>query len=478
MSLFQRSLRSLRWTTAASLLKLPIGLLQSILLARLLPVEAFGAYAGVSAVILLSGVLFEFGLSGAYFHRAPETEDESQATTLFFTLRLLLYSVWAALLALGGWFFLDGSRLVLFQVFLLLTYLGKLTDAPRLLLMRRVKHRRLAALDLASALASAIGSVSAAVIIRDVWALLVPPLISFLCLWIGLFLVYPVWKPRLGWNWQGIRYFLRFGLRTHAANLMGQSLDYVDTLWTAVFLGDTALGYYSRAYRFATYPRTLLAEQSGALSAGIYAELKADRPGLSQAFTWINLLLIRGGFLLGAWLALLAPEFVVILLGERWLPMVEVFRWMLVFALLDPMKSAMTSLLVVTGRPGKASLMRLVQLLVLITCLFIFGRLHGIVGVAVAMDLMALAGLGLGMIFARQVVDFSIPKLLAFPLLALIAGLGLSQIISPVVEPIDIIWLVMAIKTLVLCVTYLTVLVVFERNTFGEIIHRLTHQSD
>ena len=73
MSLAQRSVRSIKWNTLATVLGFPLGFIQTVLLARLLPVEYFGVFAAVNSIIGLSGTVFEFGLGNAYVHRAPET---------------------------------------------------------------------------------------------------------------------------------------------------------------------------------------------------------------------------------------------------------------------------------------------------------------------------------------------------------------------------------------------------------------------
>jgi len=147
MSLAQRSIRSVTWTTVTTLVAVPINLLQTILLARLLPVEYFGIFAGVTALLGLTGTLSEFGLTNAFLHRSPETEDEDQALSVFFALRLLFETIWAAVILLIGWFSFTGLRFYVLVTMVAISYLLKLTLAPRTLLVRRVMHKRLALLD-------------------------------------------------------------------------------------------------------------------------------------------------------------------------------------------------------------------------------------------------------------------------------------------------------------------------------------------
>ena len=59
-SLARRSVRAVTWNAIANFIKLPISWIQSVILARLLPVDYFGIVAGMTAVIVLSKTFFSF----------------------------------------------------------------------------------------------------------------------------------------------------------------------------------------------------------------------------------------------------------------------------------------------------------------------------------------------------------------------------------------------------------------------------------
>ncbi len=178
MNLTQRSIRSVKWNSLATVLSFPLGFIQTVLLARLLPVSYFGVFAGVNSIIGLSSTIFEFGLGNAYVHRAPETQDEEHATAVYFTLRLVFDSAWAIfLLAFGISCYLAYTSEVM--IFLVVTgYLSRLTTVPQALLMRRVQHRRLAVLSLAGNFTVAVASIAIAWFTHSIWALLVSSIIT------------------------------------------------------------------------------------------------------------------------------------------------------------------------------------------------------------------------------------------------------------------------------------------------------------
>jgi O-antigen/teichoic acid export membrane protein len=470
MNLAQRTLRSGAWSVAANGIKVIILFGRSIILARLLPVDAFGTYVLAYAIVTLTGIIPLFGLGGALLHRSPESADEPTAAATHFTLTLGFTVVWAAVLV-SGTLWLSEAPLQPALITLTLIYAGLyLTETPRTLLTRRVDHQRLAQIDIAeTVLASAVavylalrGATVAALVATDAVALLVAT--------VGLYLWRPIWRPRLLWARETAAYFLQFGSRNMVGIALGAAIDRVDDIWTGAVLGPTSLGFYSRAYTFATYPRRVLAYPINNVTSGTLAELKDDRPALSQAFIRTNALLVRTGFLAAGLLFLIAPELVTILLGDKWGPMITPFRLLLVYALFDPVRATMSGLFVAAGRPEQLIQSRAIQILVLLAGLALLGPLWGINGVAVAVNLMLVVGLAIQTVQARAYVDFSAARLFAVPALALLLGLALAWVPAQVLcEPMSFAalcanpWATGLLKSVAFVVPFAAVMLAFER---------------
>jgi len=162
------------------------------------------------------------------------------------------------------------------------------------------------------------------------------------------------------------------------------------------------------------------------VAGGTYAELKDDRERLSKAFFRVNAFLVRSGFLVAGVLAAVAPEFVRVILGEKWLPMLGSFRLMLVFTLLDPIRVTISSLFVALGRPGDVVRSRLIQLLVMVPSVAVLGTWLGIEGVALATNGVLLVGMVILLVQAKLYVDFSVRRLFLVPC----AGIGLGLLAS------------------------------------------------
>jgi O-antigen/teichoic acid export membrane protein len=457
MSLAERSISSVAWNVGANVAKIAVLLARSILLARLLPVETFGVYALATSIVSFSGILPMFGMGSAFLHRAPETDDEEQAASIHFTLRLLLTALWAAALLAGSFMFTVGPlRLAL--VVLTLSFAGLyLTDTPKIILARRVQHRRLAMLDLLTAVFSSLIAVVLARLGFGLTALLATDVMTLTLAILVLYAWQPVWRPRLSWARETVRYYLRFGSRTMAGGVLSEAIDNVDDIWVGAALGSQALGLYSRAYTFATYPRRILAFPVNMVAGGTYAELKTDRRKLSQAFFRTNALLIRSGFLMGGLLIIVAPEFVRLALGEKWLPMVPAFRLMAVFTLLDPIRVTVSQVFVAVGQPERIIRVRLVQL------------------VAMVVNVVLLIGLIPLLHAAREHVDYSARRLFFAPTLAVVSGvtlaIGATETLCRMIHCGD--WMTGMIKGSTFTLTFAGILLLLERQQIVEMSVRV-----
>jgi len=461
-SIAQRSITSVSWNVVSNIAAIAIGFVRTVLLARWLPVEVFGVYALASSIVTLGQVVADFAMGEAFLHRAPETEDEDHAAAIHFTLKTIFTFAWAVVMSAGALTLSTGQVQLALLVRIAAASGITLTHIPNLILVRRIMHRRLALMRLCDVLLSTVLSLGLAYQGITLWALLASDLVS---LFVSVALLYfwrPVWRPRFAWSPKTVRYYLRFGCSTTLAIFLYHALDRLDDLWTGIFLGETSLGFYSRAYRFASYPRQLIADPIGLVAMGTYAELKDDRKRLSEAFFLTNAFLVRSGFFLAALIALVAPEFIRIALGERWLPMLNAFRLMLVFTLFDPIQRVAPSLLGAMGNPQLVVRIRSVQLAVLLAGLFLLGPSLDIAGVALAVDMMLVTGIAILLYKARAYVDFSIVRLFAAPTVALIVSYFASQRLGTLSGVLSADWEIAIAKSLAFTVIYFAVLLTLE----------------
>jgi PST family polysaccharide transporter len=119
---------------------------------------------------------------------------------------------------------------------------------------------------------------------------------------------------------------LRFGAGMSLTGVVMYAARYVDCLVLGRMLGPVALGFYSRAHQLVVLP---IMRSSGALNSVLfpaYAKIQDHPERLRRAF-YQNLALISViVFPALAWLAVMADELIVTVLGMKWEPAIEPFR--------------------------------------------------------------------------------------------------------------------------------------------------------
>jgi len=150
--------------------------------------------------------------------------------------------------------------------------------------------------------------------------------------------------------------------------------------------------------------------------------------------------------------------------------MLDAFRLMLVFTLLDPIKVTVAHLFLAVGEPEQVVRARGVQLVVLVVGLYSLGSFLGIAGVALAVDVMMVVGLVILLHQARKHVDLSLRTLLGVPSMALLLGILITVAILslPLSQGSD--WRTGLIKVVAFSLVYGVILWVFERRQLTEML--------
>ena len=242
-NIVQRSLNSISWNVFTSAMLTVIGFGRSILLARLLPIDVFGVYAFASSILSMSSPFATWTTGNAFLHRSPETQDEGYAAAVLLTLKLILVSIWASVIIIGALAFTSGQNRLALLVLTVISGLGQLTEVPRLILIRRIVHRRLAIIQLFNAFITAIVALFLAWRGVTLWALLATNVVT-LVLNVGFLYIWrPVWRPYLASSPPVIRYYLSFGSKSLLATLIAKPLDQLDDFGTGASLSNTSVSF-------------------------------------------------------------------------------------------------------------------------------------------------------------------------------------------------------------------------------------------
>lgn len=409
-----------------SAVTLSLGFARAILLARWLAPEQFGLMALALFFVDLLNRLRDLG----YDHdlvRDNTPSDDKVAAHYWLQVASGVAMMLMSLCLAPAWrrFYPDRNLLVPVIVALsaghLVTCLG---GTPLIMLRKVLGFGQIARIDLVKACVKTACVLILARAGAGVWALVAEALLEASILTAAVWLVHPI---KLGWSWDRatIRGYLAYGTPLFASQLIAFLLMQLDDFWVGTRLGDAALGYYALAYSLSEYPRRVVSDPIQQVILATMARVQADRLRLSQTLYRSGAYLVRMGMWAGGVVALVAPDFVSVLIGDKWLPAVAALRALAFFSMALPLVAVAVNLLVATGDAAAVLRVRLLQLALFAPAVVVGVRLLGYLGAALAADLMVLAGLVALLRRARRHTDFSVSKLLGAPLLALGVGAGL-----------------------------------------------------
>ncbi len=426
LSLTGHAVRGSALTVSASLFTLALGLLRSVLLARLLAPEHFGVVALAMFFIGLASRLRGFGLDNAFLHR-PIPDEAFRHT--YFWLRLFLdvaaFGGLLLLVPLLGLVYANVPALPPVMAALVgVAFLSSLSTFQEMFLRRELAFARLATVEVCAAVAMTLAGPYAAWRGWGVWALVAEQAAGAMMRFALSWGPFRSWWPGVGWRRKDVEWFWHYGRPMWVIGNVSHVLDTFDDFWLGTALGDLALGYYNRAYTFARYTRRAFADPLMTVFTPIFAKLQHDRRRLSRAYTQAAYLILRAGFLMAGFTALMMPEFIRFVIGSKWLPMLWTFRLLVIYALLSPLVMLTQNLFFATGHPHVPRRATVVQALFFVPAVVVAADVAGIAGVALVADAMLLLGLAVMYRPLMASVDCSARRLLKWPLVALAVALG------------------------------------------------------
>ncbi|HEX6384411.1 MAG TPA: oligosaccharide flippase family protein, partial [Anaerolineae bacterium] len=343
-------------------------------------------------------------------------------------------------------------------------FIAGVSQVQETLLNKNLAYRNYAAIDVGAAVVMTIVAPYLAWRGWGIWALVAEPFSGMVTRFLLTWSVFRQWRPRLGWDRSVARWLWGYGKPTWLAANLTYFLGHFDDYWVGASLGSVPLGYYSKAYEYALYPRRLLANPLVTVFVPIFARLQADRAQLSRAFYRSAHVIIRTGFLVAGLFALVMPEFIVFVIGEKWLPMLWTFRLMLIYTVLDPVLMLIGNLMMATGQPQQLRQIRLAQALFFLPAVIVGAFWWGINGVAVAANLMLLVGAWRSYWPLRQTVDFSLARLAIRPVIALVLAWCVALTLEQLVTAVS--WQLLALKLGIFLLLFGGFLLRFEWNDY------------
>lgn len=311
------------YTMVSQLLMTLIRTIGLMVLARIIVPEQFGLVAQVAAIVGLTNLIGDFGISVPIIQSRQISQQ--QLSSLFWVtigVGLLLAAVVALTAPLIAWLYSD-QRVVGVCLISALTVLVRAPSTQfTALLRRRLRFDHLAIVEISAAVFGVVCAIALSQF--GYWALVTQTLASAFVLSLGAWWA-SGWSPDLYFSLEEVRDKLKMGGNFTAGSILNYFARNGDNILIAKFCGPTEVGLYAKAYGLLVLPLQQIAGPMGRVAVPALSRLQ-DQPERYRQF-------FRKGctiaFVLQVPVTIFAAfagrEIVLTLLGQDWLSAVPIF---------------------------------------------------------------------------------------------------------------------------------------------------------
>lgn len=382
----RRAGRGALWNLAGSGVQVTVRLGASTILARTLYPEAFGI---VGMAMLVQNLIQQFGNLGmatGLIAKKDITDDD--LSTAFWTTLCVRTGMFLVAFFASPWCAVLFDTRELTWV-LRVTSIGFLISAVSSTSATLLKKRlQFGASTIIATISTVVGSglgVYFAVWLKlDYWSLVLATLLGSTGGSV-LTILYVGWWPKFRFNRESFKFLFNYGINglgQTIGNYFHQNIDY---LVVGKMLGPATLGLYEFAYRLPHLAQTHVGKTVGSVLFPTLSQVQSDpkqvMAGYVKTAQYISLVTFPALFGLAA----LAHPTVLILWGERWLPIVVPMQILCFAAVSRSVGSPIGVVYLCIGRPDIPTKFTWMRLVVTVPAVAVFGYMYGLLGVAIGM---------------------------------------------------------------------------------------------
>ncbi len=392
----------------------------TFILTILLSPEIFGIYFVVLALINLLIYFSDIGLAAALIQKKEEPTRKDLVTTFTIQQLIILILVLAGFIfssRIANFYGLGSDGLLLFRMLVFSLLLSSLKTIPSILLERHLSFTKFVIPQIAENFVFYTLAIILAAqgfgISSITWSVLARGLI-------GLLLVYILspFRPGIGFNLQSAKKLVSFGVPFQLNSIIALAKDDFLIVILGKILPFTQVGYIGWSQRFAFVPLRFVMDNVIKVTFPAYSRLQHDLKSLSSAIEKSLFFVTFSVYPLVAGLVAIAPRVISVIPNyQKWEPALPLLYFFALNATFAAVNTTLTNALFAIGKPSI-----ILKLMILWTTLtwvltFLFIKLFGFTGVAIASALVA-ASTSIIVYFVKREINISVIKNIYGPIIA------------------------------------------------------------
>ena len=420
-TLSQRAIQGGIWVFGLRIVQQVFNLGRLIILARILIPNDFGL---IGIALLTMATLETFSQTGfqqALIQKKDNVEGYLDAAWTVLIIRgFILFAILYFIAPYAAIFFKAPEAKLIVQVIGISILLQAFTNIGIIYFQKELEFNREFIFQFSGTLADFIVAVSAVLILRNIWALVLGLLAGNAVRCFVSYLIHP-YRPHLDFNLGKAKELFSFGKWILGSSILVFLLTQGDDAFVGKLLGVTALGFYQMAYRISNMPATEITHVISRVAFPTYSKLQDDIPKLKEAYLKVLQVTAFLSFPIAGLIFVLAPDFTQIFLGEKWMPMVPAMQVLVLWGLIRSIGATTGPVFQAVGRPKILTNYQLIQLALLAILIYPLTTYLGILGTSLVVVFAAIGGNFPAFYIAIKITNcgaHNFCKMIIFPLIS------------------------------------------------------------
>lgn len=349
-TLKQKTAKGLFWGGLSNGVQQVLGVLFGIYLARTLDAGDYGLVGMLAIFSGIAGTIINSGFTVALTNKVDATHKDYNAVFWFtFFVGLTCYLVLFFAAPLIAKFYNHPELVSLSRIVFLSSFLSGLSSASYAVLYKHLYVKQQAIIDMLAILVSGIVGIILAVCGYAYWALALQSFIYLVGGALLRFIIAP-WKPTLEIDFSPLRGMFSFSIKLFFTNIVQQVNANIFSVVLGRFYTAKQVGFYTQSNKWLVMAMQPISGMLNMVAQPVFVEISSSKERQLAVF---RKMLRFGSFIsfpvmLG--LAFVAQEFILIAIGDKWLPSVKILQILCLWGAFSFIYTLYTQLLIARGR--------------------------------------------------------------------------------------------------------------------------------
>lgn len=318
----KKTKNSLYWNVS---LKIPYEVFRfvtSIIIARILEPKDFGVVSIATMAIYYSNTITSFGFNQALVQRKDITEKHINSVFTFdLTISIFLAGMFYFMAPAIASFFNSPESMNVIRVLSIVFVLTTLHDMPYTLLRRNINFKTISLIDTVKEIFMTLVTLSLAMLGFKYWAIVFGHLIPLF--FVTFYLLYKVgWRPRISYHHASLKELFNFGIWSFINTQIYFFSTRMDRIIIGRALTPSILGIYDKAKSLSQMPSESIGTNINTVLFSSFSRSQQSAEELKNILRKALVITSAINFPIYLGLYVVAPHFVLVLLGEKWRQMI------------------------------------------------------------------------------------------------------------------------------------------------------------